>query len=80
MPTILLEGGFAVRIYPNDHAPPHVHVVKGDGTARVALGDEMARPRLLTAAGMSRSDAARALRLVARHQALCLRRWREAHG
>lgn len=80
MPTILLEGGFAVRIYPNDHAPPHVHVVKGDGTARVTLGDEMARPRLLTVVGMSRRDAAGALRLVVLHQALCLQRWREIHG
>lgn len=49
MPTILVEDGFAVRIWPNDHAPPHVHVAKGDGMARVALGDPVTRPRPLSA-------------------------------
>ncbi len=80
MPTVLRALGFSVRIYPNDHAPPHVHVVGADGTARVALGDEATRPRLLTVAGLSRSDAVRALHLVATHQELCLARWREIHG
>jgi hypothetical protein len=67
-------------IWPNDHEPPHVHVVKADGTARLALGDGVTWPRLLTVVGMSRCDAANALRLVARHQELCLRRWNEIHG
>jgi len=30
MPTILRFGGLRVVIYPNDHAPGHVHVIGAD--------------------------------------------------
>lgn len=30
MPTVLRINGFRVVIYPNDHRPPHVHVI-GNG-------------------------------------------------
>jgi hypothetical protein len=78
MPTILRSGAFAVRVYPNDHAPPHVHVVSAGGAAKVALGKE--RSRLLTVVGLARAEVGDALRLVAAHRDLCLRRWREIHG
>ncbi|NJN61100.1 MAG: DUF4160 domain-containing protein [Coleofasciculaceae cyanobacterium RL_1_1] len=39
MPTILRQDGFAVRLYFNDHDPPHVHVFKAGGQAKIALGD-----------------------------------------
>lgn len=77
MPTILRSGAFAVRVYPNDRAPPHVHVVSADGMARIALGE--GRPRLLTVVGITRAEAGDAFRLVAAHRDLCLRRWREIH-
>lgn len=67
-----------MHIYPNDHAPPHVHEVKAGGVARVALGE--GRPRLLTVVGMTRAEAGEALRLVGAHRDLCKRRWREIHG
>ena len=37
MPLVLLEGGFAVRIYLNDHPPAHVHVLNAGGEARIML-------------------------------------------
>lgn len=80
MPTIVREDGLSIRIFPNDHAPPHVHVVGASGVARIAIGSSDERPSLLTVVGMTRADATRALRLVARYQALCLRRWGEIHG
>ncbi len=40
MPTILRSRGLSVRVYPNDHAPPHVHVVAAGGVARIALGED----------------------------------------
>jgi hypothetical protein len=81
MPTILRVEGLAVRIYLNDHAPPHVHVASAEGVAKVALGQPPGnRPRLVTVAGMGRAEAARALRLVVAHRDLCLARWREIHG
>jgi hypothetical protein len=33
MPTILRIAGLRVTIYPNDHPPPHVHVVGAGGEA-----------------------------------------------
>jgi hypothetical protein len=33
MPTILPIGGLRVTIYPNDHPPPHVHVIGARGEA-----------------------------------------------
>jgi Domain of unknown function (DUF4160) len=38
MPTIIREDGFRVVIYPNDHIPAHVHVLKGGGEVRIDLG------------------------------------------
>lgn len=70
-----------MRIYLNDHAPPHVHVASAEGLARIALGEPTgARPRLVAVTGINRADAARALRLVAEHRDLCLARWGEIHG
>jgi hypothetical protein len=37
MPTVLSRSGFDVRIYFNDHAPPHVHVIHQFGEARIGL-------------------------------------------
>ncbi len=34
MPTVMIINGLAVRIYPNDHRPAHVHVI-GDGCEAV---------------------------------------------
>jgi len=33
MPTILRIGCLRVTIYPNDHRPPHVHVIGAKGEA-----------------------------------------------
>jgi hypothetical protein len=37
MPTILRVRGFRFFFYINDHAPMHVHVEKGEGTAKFNL-------------------------------------------
>jgi hypothetical protein len=31
MPTIIKQDGLRVVIYPNDHIPSHVHVIKKSG-------------------------------------------------
>jgi hypothetical protein len=40
-----------VVIYVNDHRPPHVYVIGPDAEARIALGDEGDKPRLMTNEG-----------------------------
>jgi Domain of unknown function (DUF4160) len=37
MPTLLDKNGFRFFFYTNDHPPPHVHVEKGEGTAKFSL-------------------------------------------
>ena len=39
MPVLQRFGGFVIRMYFEDHNPPHVHVVGPDFEARVAIGD-----------------------------------------
>ncbi len=37
MPVIVRFGGFVIRMYSNDHNPPHVHVENADFRALVAI-------------------------------------------
>jgi hypothetical protein len=39
MPTISLFYGIAIRIYVQDHNPPHFHAVYGDAEARFTIPD-----------------------------------------
>ena len=88
MPTIIKQDGFRIVIYPNDHLPSHVHVIKGDGEVRISLGsvaDEDSEeisisPSLITVTGkISDKDVAKALSLVTEHQIDLLDKWSEIH-
>jgi len=72
--------GLRVVIYPNDHWPPHVHVIGPDREARIALGDAGQHPSVLTNEGLSRRQLAAALIEIEQNRALLLQRWREIHG
>jgi hypothetical protein len=63
MPTVYREGRFQVRIFFNDHPPPHVHVVKGSGYAKVTISAGEI-PRLVEARGLADRDIVRAFRIV----------------
>ena len=39
MPTISFFYGIAIRMYFNDHAPPHFHAVHGRDEARFGIAD-----------------------------------------
>lgn len=41
MPTIFILFGFRFMFYANDHEPIHVHVIKGDVSAKFALSPVM---------------------------------------
>jgi hypothetical protein len=72
MPTVLRVGGFAFGIYPGDHDPPHVHVWYAGKRCRIVL-----ETLLVTGSNMSRSDAARAVHLVASHREELMLAWTE---
>ena len=63
--------GLRVVIFVNDHEPAHVHVF-GDGEAKINLLGAEGVPELISAAGMTRADLWRAMRIVKEQQAVLL--------
>ena len=76
MPTVLLESGFSVRMYFNDHDPPHVHVIQGAGEAHIGL----APVKVLSVTGMNLSGVVRARRIVTANREFLVAKWAELHG
>ena len=81
VPTILVIGGFKVRIRlaPREHGPAHVHVWKAGTQVIISLGDSEKAPAVRDVHGMIQSDVTRALGIVAEYQEVLLQRWREHH-
>lgn len=80
MPTIFCKNGFYIRIYPNDHSPPHVHVIKGRGQAKISIDIDQSTPTLLRVEGMTPKEAKQALILVMENAQDFLKKWKEIHG
>ena len=80
MPTIHREAGFIVIVRTDDHPPLHVHVVYAGKEALVNIGNAEEAPSLRQARGMRTPDVGRAVRLIAKHQELCLAAWEKYHG
>ena len=76
MPTVLSRSGFDVRIYFNDHAPPHVHVIRHSGEARIGI----IPVKILDVHGLSRREAAKAKQLVEEEKEYLLQQWVELDG
>lgn len=77
MPSIK-HNGFSLIIRTNDHDPPHVHVVKGDGELVFILGDgEPYLERELSR--MKKGDERHALEAVKAHRKDLLDLWRRIH-
>ena len=79
MVTVYRAHGLRVVIFVDDHEPAHVHVF-GDGEARINLSGADGAPELLSAAGMTRADLRRAMRMVKEQQVMLLDRWSTIHG
>ena len=39
MPTLLIQDGFKFFFYANEHLPKHIHIIKGEGFAKINLED-----------------------------------------
>ena len=64
-------------IYPNDHPPPHVHVMSADWEVRMTLEHH---PRLLSTLGRpKRQELAAALMCVHEKLAVLQMMWRNLH-
>ena len=80
MPTILAINGFRFIIWPADHEPPHVHVFKGGGEAKVNIGDNDQAPQLILVYGLNKQEAWFIVETVAAHQAELHSAWEKILG
>lgn len=85
MPTVLrTRQGWAVRIYPNDHRPPHVHVVSREAEARFELlADESGDAfgvRLIDNHGFSLAQINGIGQELTRAVSRLWSKWQEIHG
>ncbi len=80
MPTLIRQDGFDIRMYFDEHIPPHVHVFKAGGQAKIEIGNPEQLPSLISVQGMSAKDAKRAIEIVTEHQDKLLEQWEEFHG
>lgn len=73
MPTILIEG-FKFRFYSSDlNEPPHVHVIRGESTAKIWL--QPITPEYNH--GYNRPELNRILRLTRENQPRLLEAWND---
>ena len=74
MPTLLLLQGFKFFFYANEHPPPHVHVMKGSGWAKV----EVVSGRVVYSSLKAQEEKAM-LKILTEYRSEFLERWNEWH-
>ena len=74
MPTVLRIGSYRFHFYANDRRePPHVHVERGDATAKFWLNPV----RFQGGRGFGRREMNRLQEMVEAHEERLLRSWNE---
>ncbi len=74
MPTVLREGQYRYYFYSSDgHEPPHVHVVGGDGQAKIWLSDLSVAKRF----GFGDVEIGRIVKVVAENRERFLEAWND---
>ena len=74
MPTVFEI--FGLRFFFDDHAPVHVHVVKGDDEAKIAIEPDI---ELVYNHGLKAQDVKRALKLVKMYKDEIIETWNKYH-
>lgn len=80
MPTVLRIGALRAVVYPNDHRPPHVHVIGNGHEAVFTLNDPAGSVALRENYGFSARDLDRIQRVLERNLEALLSAWEEIHG
>lgn len=81
MPTVLpVLKGWRVVIYPNDHRPPHVHVIGAEEHARFELLCDLGQVRLLSNLGFSLGQLKQIGVYVLNHLVHLCNEWERLHG
>src|SRR5262249_48248557 len=79
MATVHRAHGFRFVIFPNDHNPPHVHVLGQGGEAKIVL-EGPGGVSLDWSVGISRGDLRRVMQEVERERNELIAMWRRIHG
>lgn len=77
MPTILEIFGLRFFFFSEDHEPIHVHVVKGEDDAKIAIEPEI---KLVYNHGLKTKDANRALKLAEMYRDDIIEVWNKYHS
>ena len=77
MPTILEIFGLRFFFFSEDHRPIHVHVVKGDDDAKIAIEPEI---KLVYNHGLKTIDLKRALQLAKMYKNYIIETWNRYHS
>ncbi|MBX2900902.1 MAG: DUF4160 domain-containing protein [Cyclobacteriaceae bacterium] len=73
MPTVLRVNGFRFFFYTNDHLPKHIHIEKGEGTAKFYLFPV----ELVKSKHFKASEISEIRKLVLEHRELLNQKWDE---
>ena len=80
VPTVMIINGLRVVIYPNDHAPAHVHVMGNGAEARFSLRGADGQVELIENYGFRSRMVANIKAALTAEQESLIERWREIHG
>ncbi len=80
MPAVLRFKGLRVVIYPNDHSPPHVHIVGGRRWAKFFLNCWAGPVELHEQQGFRQGELKSIARVLNENLALLCEEWRKIHG
>ena len=80
MPTVIRFGGLCVVIYPNDHRPPHVHVIGQGHEAVFELNCLNGPVSLRENYGFSRRELAQILSFLSENLRGLCSAWEDLHG
>lgn len=78
MGEVFRERGYVGKVYPNDHAPPHVHIEKGKASIKI----DVANFRVVSIKGdkLKPKEIKAAKALAQKYQATIIAKWEEYFG
>jgi Domain of unknown function (DUF4160) len=80
MPTVLRIGALRVAVYPNDHRPPHVHVIGNGHEAVLVLNHPAGAVALRENYDFPSRDLASIQRALDENLVALLSAWEGVHG
>ena len=81
MPAVLPPfRAWRIVIYPNDHRPPHVHVLGVEEHARFELLCDLARVKLCSQKGFTLQQLRQLAAYLTRHIGQLCQQWENIHG